>query len=44
MEQLEVFILNYGWQLGLIALVGVIILGILKYANAFSKIENEKRK
>lgn len=44
MEQLEVFILNYGWQLGLIALVGVIILGILKYANAFSKIEKEKRK
>lgn len=44
MDQLELFLMNYGWQLGLIALGGIILLGILKYANAFSKIEKEKRK
>lgn len=44
MEALELFIINYGWQLGLIALGGIILLGVLKYANAFSKIEKEKRK
>lgn len=44
MEELQMFFINYGWQLGLIALGGVILLGILKYANAFSKIEKEKRK
>lgn len=44
MEELMVFLGTYGWQLALIALGGIIILGILKYANAFSKIEKEKRK
>lgn len=44
MEELQVFFMTYGWQLGLIALGGIILLGILKYANAFSKIEKEKRK
>ena len=44
MDQLELFLINYGWQLGLIALGGIILLGILKYANAFSKVEKEKRK
>lgn len=44
MEQLTDFFVNYGWQLCLIALAGVIILGILKYSNAFSKIDKEKRK
>ena len=44
MEELELFIIQYGWQLGLIALAGIIILGILKYANVFSKIKKENRK
>lgn len=44
MENLQLFFSTYGWQLGLIALGGIILLGILKYANAFSKIEKEKRK
>ena len=44
MEEMFVFLENYGWQLALIALVGIIILGVLKYANAFAKVEKEKRK
>ena len=44
MEQMMLFFQQYGWQLALIALVGVIILGVLKYANVFSKIDKEKRK
>lgn len=44
MEELQMFFISYGWQLGLIALGGIILLGILKYTNAFSKIEKEKRK
>ena len=44
MEQLATFYTQYGWQLTIIALIGIIILGALKYANAFSKVEKEKRK
>lgn len=44
MEEIMIFLGTYGWQLALIALAGIIILGGLKYANAFSKIEKEKRK
>lgn len=44
MEQIITSLATYGWQLTLIALLGVIILGILKYSNAFSKIDKEKRK
>lgn len=44
MEQFVSFFQQYGWQLALIALVGIIILGVLKYANVFSKIDKEKRK
>lgn len=44
MEELMHFITIYGWQLSLIAILGIIILGILKYANVFSKIEKVKRK
>lgn len=44
MEQFSTFIATYGWQLALIALIGIIILGALKYANAFSKVAKEKRK
>ena len=39
-----IFLSTYGWQLAVIAFVGIVILGVLKYANAFSKIEKEKRK
>lgn len=44
MEQLSIFYTLYGWQLALIALVGIIILGVLKYANAFSKVNKDNRK
>ncbi len=44
MEELQLFFLNYGWQLGLIALGGIILLGVLKYTNAFSKVAKENRK
>lgn len=44
MEQIMAFYAQYGWQLALIALIGIIILGVLKYANVFVKIEKEKRK
>lgn len=43
-QQFTTFISTYGWQLALIALAGIVILGILKYANVFSKIEKENRK
>lgn len=38
------FFNTYGWQLTLIAVVGIIVLGILKYANAFSRLNKEDRK
>lgn len=44
MEEMMNFLGIYGWQLALIAFIGIVILGVLKYANAFSKIEKEKRK
>lgn len=44
MEELQGFFVLYGWQLGLIALGSVIILGILKYSNAFKKVKKENRK
>lgn len=44
MDELLNFYAEYGWQIALIALAGVIILGILKYANAFGKIDKDKRK
>lgn len=43
-QQFTTFIASYGWQLALIALAGIIILGVLKYTNIFSKIEKENRK
>ena len=44
MEELLAFLSVYGWQLALIALIGVVLLGILKYANLFSKFTKEQRK
>ena len=43
-QQFTTFVASYGWQLALIALAGIIILGGLKYTNVFSKIEKENRK
>ena len=44
LEQLVVFYETYGLYIALIALLGIILLGVLKYANVFSKIEKAKRK
>lgn len=44
MEEFIIFLNAYGWQIALIALVGIILLGVLKYANLFSKIEKGKRR
>ena len=44
LEQILVFAVANGWQLALIAFIGIVLLGILKYANVFSKIEQDKRK
>lgn len=43
MEELLNFLRLYGWQLALIALAGIIILGVLKYCNVFSKFEEKIR-
>ena len=44
MEQITIFIAQFGWELAIIALLGVILLGVLKYANVFANIDKEKRK
>lgn len=44
LEQFTVFMNTYGWQLAVIALIGIILLGVLKYSNAFSKVNKEARK
>lgn len=44
MEELMIFLSIYGWQLALIALAGIALLGVLKYANLFKNIEKENRK
>ena len=44
MEQIITFTTTYGWQIALIALLGIVLLGVLKYCNVFSKIEKDKRK
>ena len=43
MEELLTFFGTYGLPLTLIAVLGVVILGILKYAGAFSKLEEKVR-
>lgn len=43
MEELLVFLQIYGWQLALIALAGIIILGVLKYCNVFKKFDEKIR-
>lgn len=44
MEEMMFFLQTYGWQLALIALLGIIILGVLKYANVFKNVKEENRK
>ena len=44
MEELMMFFVNYGWVLTIIAVLGIVLLGVLKYANVFSKVAQEKRK
>ena len=43
MEEFLTFFSTYGWQLALIALAGIIILGILKYCNVFKKFDEKIR-
>lgn len=43
MEELLVFLQIYGWQLSLIAIAGIIILGVLKYCNVFKKFDEKIR-
>lgn len=43
MENIINFFNKYGLALTLIAITGIIILGILKYCNLFKKIEEKKR-
>lgn len=44
LELFTSFVATHGWQLALIAFAGVVLLGVLKYANVFAKIEKAKRK
>ena len=44
MEALMTFFANHGLALTIIATLGIILLGVLKYANVFSNVEKEKRK
>lgn len=43
MNELLEFLKSNGWQLTLIAIAGVIILGILKYTNLFKKLDKKIR-
>lgn len=43
MEEFLIFFSIYGWQLALIALAGIIILGIFKYCNVFKKFDEKIR-
>ena len=43
MNELLVYLANYGWILTLIAICGIFLLGILKYIEAFKNIEEKAR-
>ena len=43
MNELLVFFQNYGLPLTLIAILGVVVLGVLKYCNVFSKLDEKYR-
>ena len=45
MEEMVInFFTNYGWQLALCAISGILVLGILKFFNVFKKVEASKQK
>ena len=44
MDTLGNFLSLYGWELTLIAVLGIVLLGALKYLNVFSKLDKDKRK
>ena len=41
---IEEFFINYGWQLGLLSLSGIVLLGFLKWFGAFEKLAKNVRK
>ena len=41
---IEDFFVNYGWQLGLLSLSGIVILGFLKWFGVFNKLAKNVRK
>lgn len=43
MDELLTFLQSYGWQLSLIALAGIVVLGVLKYCNVFNKLDEKIR-
>ena len=43
MNELLIFFQTYGLPITLIAILGIIVLGILKYCNVFSKLEEKYR-
>lgn len=43
MNELLIFFQEYGLPITLIAILGIIILGIMKYANLFSKLDEKYR-
>lgn len=43
-EMILQFVATYGWQLGLIACSGIIVVGVLKFFKVFNKIDKNKRK
>lgn len=43
-DMITSFITNYGWQLALVALAGILFIGILKHFDAFNKVKKEYRK
>ena len=44
MDEMAMFWQIYGWQIALIALAGIVLLGVLKYTNAFAKVSEANRK
>ncbi len=43
MNELLIFFQTYGLPITLIALLGIVVLGVLKYCNVFSKLEEKYR-
>lgn len=43
MDSILNFLSQYGVALCLIAILGIVVLGVLKYSNAFKKLDEEKR-